>query len=417
MEKVFDEVIAAARAPYVHIGHDELDDWGKARFPYRPENVKLGAKELLRRDMMWHIDYAKKRGVKLMMWHDVLVAKNEAPGVTKGGAIGGTEQLRKTLPRDIVMCVWSYKPHKEFRDVDLFLNDGYPVVGCTWEHKQSGNKGNIGCFSRYCLGKKGVLGMLETTWSHFGTETMLNSHFQQATAYVTAAAFFWNVKAGLGRFKSELVLPALLDGPDAPRREKLASIPLEVNSLLPDLAGCFDKIPERLVTADGIAFPVVKVGKSTAALSGTPGRKLAIPLNGLKCDRLYLLNTMLETPSRIGIPLARVRAVYADGKSEEFFVRSSAVTYGYNSAPHFLTPDGRTATTLYEAFTPFAPAGYANAVRYTAPWRVGKKSFLRLAPIVWKNPRPGEALEKLELSEFNSTYRWYLLSLAAGTDL
>lgn len=415
LEKVFDEVLAASKSPYLHIGHDELNDWGRARFPHRPENVKLGAKELLRRDVMWHVDYARKNNVKLMLWHDVLVSKKEDPKITVGGAIGGTEQLRKTLPRDLVICVWSYKPRKEYRDVDLFLADGYQVIGCTWEHTPGNDRGNIGCFSRYVLDRPGMLGMLETTWSHFGTETMLNTHFYQVSAYVTAGAFFWNVRAGLDGNSPENTLLELLERPAAPKNETVASIPVAADTLLPQEFFDFDRLPEKLVTADGIVFPLAKAGLRTAALTGTPGQKFEVPLRNVKCDRLYLLGTLLESPSAHGLQLAKVRAVYADGGAEEFYLRSNTAVESFKSAPHFTDPDGRTSTVLYELNTPDAPYGYANRKSRSAKWPE-EKPRRHLAPIVWNNPHPERPLAALEFSEFNPEYRWYLLALAAGTD-
>ena len=413
LEKLFDEVVAAAGAPYLHIGHDEIGDWGKVRFPHRPENVKLGAKELFRRDVMWHVEYAKRKNVKLMLWHDALVSKKE-PGVTVAGAIGGTETLRKELPRDLVICVWSYKPREKFGDVDLFLKDGYPVIGCTWEHQKGSDWGNIGCFSRYCLGKPGVLGMLETTWSHFGTETMLNSHFFQVSACVTAAAYFWNTPAGLKKHSAERVLVELLDAPDTQYSERIAAIPFAGNALLDDKPFGFDRLSPVMRTRDGIRFPIMKSGRRTAGLTGRPGETHTIDLGGCKCDRLYLLAAMTEEPITRGLILAKASVVYADGSREEFYLRSPAATAGFMSAPHFRDPDGRTSRVLYELFPPDAAEGYVHRRDTAISWKNGGE-IRRLSPVVWVNPRPGKAVRELVLTEFNGTYPWYLLSLAAGS--
>ena len=410
----FDELIAASGTPYLHIGHDELDDWGKARFPHRPENVKLGARELFRRDVMWHHDYAKRKNVKLMLWHDALLAKNE-PGARVAGAIGGTETLRRELPRDLVICVWCYRNHKKFRDVDYFLEAGYPVIGCTWEYRPGTDRGNIGRFTRYCLGKPGVLGMLETTWSHFGTETMLNTHFFQATACVTAATNFWNNKSGLNRKSAETIFVDLFDFVLRPYKMRFTSIPFAGNTILDDLPFEFDMLPSVMTSRGGIRFPIMKAGAHTAALRGSPGEKLAIDLGGIRCNELYLLATLLEEPAARGVKLGRAAVEYADGSREEFFLRSPAATPSFQSAPHFTDPDGKTSLELHEIFTPDAETGYANRDLVCVYWRGGFKTRRKLPPTVWRNPHPDKPLRKLVLSEFNAIYPWYLLGLAAGT--
>ena len=414
LEKVFDELIAASGTPYLHIGHDEIDDWGRVRFPHRPENVKLGAKELFRRDVMWHHDYAKRKNVKLMLWHDALLAKSE-PGTAVAGAIGGTETLRKELPRDLVICVWSYRPRNKYREIDYFLKDGYPVIGCTWEHTPGSDRGNIGRFTRYCLDKPGVLGMLETTWSHFGTETMLNSHFFQATACVTAAANFWNSKAGLNRKSAEKVFVDLMGFVSQPYKMRFTSIPFAGNTVLDDQPFGFDNLAPVMNSRGGIRFPIMKAGAHTAALTGRAGEKLTIDLGGIRCDELYLLGTLLEEPVARGVKLGRVSVEYADGGSAEFFLRSPAATPSFQGAPHFTDPDGKTSQELHEIFTPDAETGYANRASVCMNWRDGFKRNYKLQPTVWKNPQPDKPLRKLVLSEFNSIYPWYLLGLAAGS--
>ncbi|MBQ6352381.1 MAG: beta-N-acetylhexosaminidase, partial [Lentisphaeria bacterium] len=377
LEKIFDELVAASGTPYLHIGHDEIDDWGRARFPFRPENVKLGVRELFRRDVMWHHDYARRRNLKLMMWHDALLAKHE-PDATVAGAIGGTETLRKELPRDIVICVWCYRDLKAFRDVDYFLREGYPVIGCTWEHKPGTDRGNIARFARYCLGKPGVLGMLETTWSHFGTETMLNSHFFQASACVTAAAHFWNGAAGLKNYSPETVFVSLMRYNTQPHEVRFSSIPFAGNVLLDDRSFGFDKLSRVMKSRGGIRFPIMKSGEHTAALTGRPGETLKIDLGGNRCDELYLLGTLLEEPVPRGIILARAAVEYSDGGRAEFYLRSPAATESFFGAPHFTDPDGKTSRELHEIFTPDAPSGYANRRDVCISWRGGFQKIYRL---------------------------------------
>ncbi|MBP5531432.1 MAG: family 20 glycosylhydrolase, partial [Lentisphaeria bacterium] len=87
---LFDEVLEAFRSPeYFHISHDELHD-----NPTREAGKKIGVKTLFYNDIMWHHEFFKKRGVKLMMWHDMLVSNAENKHRPVANARGGTEELR-----------------------------------------------------------------------------------------------------------------------------------------------------------------------------------------------------------------------------------------------------------------------------------------------------------------------------------
>ena len=95
MDAILDEVIEVFKPKYVHIGHDEIDMIG--RFPYQPENVKRGLVDVVYSDIMHYYDYLKKRGIGVMMWHDMIVTKTECP-------YNGPACARPTSPTSAPSC-------------------------------------------------------------------------------------------------------------------------------------------------------------------------------------------------------------------------------------------------------------------------------------------------------------------------
>ena len=156
LSALFDEVLEAFGHPeYFHISHDELHE-----NPTQDAGKKLGVAKLFYDDIMWHHEFFRKRGVKLMMWHDMLVSKAENHDRPVANARGGTEKLRKTLPKDITVCMWDYYRTKDGRyyQIDCLQRDGFPVWCAGWFFP-----GNLEMLSAYARGKK-AFGMIETTW-------------------------------------------------------------------------------------------------------------------------------------------------------------------------------------------------------------------------------------------------------------
>ncbi len=425
MEKVLDEAMRRFPSPYFNIGHDELRI-GVHHYPVRPEHVKRGAPDILKSDILWYHDLLRRHGRRMMMWHDTLLAPHEVtrhPG-TVALAFDGTEKLRRTLPRDIIIGIWNYKPDKpdhpnskEFPEVDIFLRDGYEVIGCTWHRP-----GNTENFAAYCAGKPGVLGMIQTTWSHFGTETMLYTHFKQAASWVRAGAAFWNARAAAAKNPDpEEIFLALFD---PPRRgsEMLTPVPMPANTVLKHPGFAFERIPGDTIVADGVPFMLNRPEGRVAGLVGAsrlnpafPSR-LSIPI-GAKCDTLYILGVLLRKPRQCVVRLGRMRVVYDDGSVETEILRGNLQLPGAQAAPPLKEENGADARNILEFFTPDALTGYRNRRAAAFEWSPDGEHVFRLWPLTWKNPCPDKKISRLEFSDLNSTYPIALLALTLGEQL
>ena len=111
---LLDEVIELfAPLKYVHIGHDEVYQIGVC-----PICQKTPPEELFYRDVMKIYDYLAARGIKTMMWADMLQP------VTKYKTWGAASRL----PRDIVMLdfIWYFHLDKDIEE--NLLPYGFPVA-------------------------------------------------------------------------------------------------------------------------------------------------------------------------------------------------------------------------------------------------------------------------------------------------
>ncbi|WP_169603931.1 family 20 glycosylhydrolase [Methylococcus geothermalis] len=183
---VLEEVINLLHPSAIHIGHDEL--YGSAE---RPKNWKTGEAllpaEWFLRDVHRIHDYLAQRGVETWMWGDMLIAPEEFPEMNRvfllGGVPGYGATLRRQLPKDIVICDWHYDEKldgfdlaapveslsrlwkregapktPEFRTIEAFRQDGFRVVGATFEKEATTR-----AFSAYAA-RHGASGMMATVW-------------------------------------------------------------------------------------------------------------------------------------------------------------------------------------------------------------------------------------------------------------
>jgi hexosaminidase len=171
--KMLDEAIEVFDHPeYVHIGHDEFQNRGT--FPVHEECKKIGDVDLYYMDTLKLYEHLKQKGVKTMMWGDILY-KDKFQGKID------------SLPKDILIADWRYSPRTEYPSIDFFQDHGFKILGCTWYIPK-----NIEGFSQYCA-KKHSYGMMQTTWTgYFGNKTAMEKEFQQIYAYILAVDYFWS---------------------------------------------------------------------------------------------------------------------------------------------------------------------------------------------------------------------------------
>lgn len=168
-----DELIETLQPAAIHIGHDEVEgifprSKNKQWTPQeQKKRLKPGDKVLPPWLFFYHVErvnnYLRERGVRTWMWGDMLISGDEFPGMDGDNLNGsyGYADLRKKLPRDILICDWHYK-HKgpQFETTRAFMSDGFEVLGTTWNDFE-----NIESFSRYTASLSGrTRGMVATTW-------------------------------------------------------------------------------------------------------------------------------------------------------------------------------------------------------------------------------------------------------------
>ena len=145
--------------PYFHIGCDEAHSLATC-YSCR----KFVLKDLITDHILWFHDLLKKRGARAIMWHDMLLEKNDKRWKNYI-AHGKIANLHKAFPRDIIIADWQYdRPRPEldsepdWATVKFFKKQGFDVLMCPWLDPR--DMRSIG----KTVGSEHLMGMLETTW-------------------------------------------------------------------------------------------------------------------------------------------------------------------------------------------------------------------------------------------------------------
>lgn len=404
--RILDEVLEAFRRPeYFHISHDELHD-----HPTREEGRKLGVAKLFYDDVMWHYDFFKKRGVKLMMWHDMLVGREENHGRAVANARGGTEKLRKKLPRDITVCMWDYYVTKDgkYHQIGLLQRDGFPVWCAGWFFP-----GNLEKLTAYAH-RKHVAGMIETTWhSKVGSGGLLQTQYTQLKAYIRAAALFWNPGyrplPDTARVYSDLMCP---EGVPAKR---IYPVPVRCNTLLDEPGDAWEQLPETLRTRDNMTFKIAKLKGKTGAVMVTsqyapdfPG-KVRIPVRDT-CRRMHLLHTTLDKAVRPDKIVVKLVFRYKDGGVAAVWPRNS-IDINYGTPPVF-KEFGKEVRRVGEVATPRADYTFFMNHRNVFEWKNRLGQPRRIWYWTWENPHPERELDHLLVEAVPGGSSYALLALS-----
>lgn len=160
------EIIELVHPHAIHIGHDEVSGFN----PYT-SRARLGrGKKMLPADLFLEDvkqihSFLESKKVETWMWGDMLVSPEEFPDLLPqslhGTKLGYGPELRKKLPKNIVICDWRYKDQMTtFPTMHAFKSDGFRVIGATFERSETTRN-----FSRYAA-SVGADGMIATTWFH-----------------------------------------------------------------------------------------------------------------------------------------------------------------------------------------------------------------------------------------------------------
>jgi len=163
---IVDEIIKLVEPKAFHIGHDEVAGHNeKSKRKWLKKGEKMLPPELFLKDVLILHSYLKKRGIETWMWGDMLISPKEFPSMFPKHlhGIDGYPEIRKKIPKDIVICDWHYNDtQEEFPSSLEFAKEGHKVLGSTWKKKIT-----IKNFSKYIANMPfNGEGMIATIWFH-----------------------------------------------------------------------------------------------------------------------------------------------------------------------------------------------------------------------------------------------------------
>jgi len=368
----------------------------RGRYPYRPENVRKGMKKCVLDDIMFYYDYAKKHNARVMMWHDMIMAPGESD-VAAGGPPNNLSEIRKDLPKDVIICVWRYTGGS-FPEFKLLKKEGFDTVGCSWYGKDNPEQ--------LCewMKREGGMGLMVTTWAgYFGSKSLLRENFYQVEPYVRGAAWAWrtdrrtNAAYDCSEILCKLMLPPAPAAGAERRVDISAAANLDLSSENMPFMLCDDlyignaeltgkvnfKLPERDGKRAAIAF-------KSRLNPEFPGGSVVVVLN-CKAKALAVLSTTMGLTPPVKAQIGGVKLVYADGTATGFPVRYGIETGtpmdDYN---FYLRPDN---CLTWPAFGDFNGKPY-------------KIWSFRVA-----NPHPDKEIAKVEFSGSPDGFAFYVLGL------
>lgn len=390
MADLIDETIELFGHPeYMHMGRDEFDMRG--RFPFHEECRKIGREQLYIDDMIWNYAYLKARGIKMMVWGDVLLKKPY-------------EEKIDQLPKDIVICDWHYGAMEQYHSVSYFRDRGFRVIGCTWY-----NPANLYYFSEDSL-RRGAEGMMQTTWTGFMPEArVLDQEFYQIHAYVLGAEWAWSPGA-----------PKLFDLPYEPENV-FSKLWFETDSRADRTWFSVDLRPFRNISLvdrkDRIGWLGLDEGND---LSGLPTglRVMAdIPFD-LGSDRrgtivggpADMLREFGPVRAVTGIPVGRKAdklhflhtSAYCGGQGQ--FVGQYVVNYADGT-------NARVDLSYRNNITSWASSNAASRVGTAWRGRTASGTIVTLNVLAWTNPNPGKEIASIDLAAADSQAAPVLLAV------
>lgn len=389
IQLIYDETLALFGSRYFHIGHDEVSMRG--RYPFREEARRWGKTKLFVYDTNRLHDYLADKGVRTMMWGDMLLSRDESnDSAANAPSADEAARRRAEISKDIVICDWHYTPSppEDYKSLKVFRDAGFTTIACTWDNPE-----NIYTFAQAAR-LYGAWGLLQTTWAGYSiTARTVAEQPQQFAAYVLAAEYAWSANsprpAELGWNAQEVfdraMQPArmelgvrpgwMLNLSGVPGVEDLRDNFLGFGSAL-DLVAIRgdDRISNHLFWSGDGSYPAVVLGG--ALLKGDEARPRAVTL---KCDLpagatevAFLQATAF--PARAGDVVGEYELVYADGTT-------SATPLKYGQETRALT-DTRGTHAAETAWSGRTAAGVPAALR-----------MLRVT-----NPEPGKTIKAIRFS-------------------
>ncbi len=168
---LIDELLDVFEPEYFNIGNDELI----SSFNVEKRTASVlecprcrgtdAAEWLLESTHHWQ-HYLAGRGVKTMMWADMLLHPDDFSqysmryGSIFGGAPDNFHRALEVLSRDIILCDWQYDACRDFPTNPYLQSKGFKVIGCP-----KNEEGSF-LYTRYAQRERSenFLGMIVTDW-------------------------------------------------------------------------------------------------------------------------------------------------------------------------------------------------------------------------------------------------------------
>lgn len=193
LKDVLREALDVFKPHIFHLGHDEVTLRGRFPNPECPRCSTGTTTDLVLAHAAELHDWLGARGVRMMIWGDMLLAKDEGPDSAHAPNAADAVKRRSGLPHGTVVADWHYHPRKEYPSLALLRKSGLETIACTWHEPR-----NIADFAREAR-KAGARGLLQTTWAgYFPDESVLSGpELRQFTAFILAAEYSWSGRAEL----------------------------------------------------------------------------------------------------------------------------------------------------------------------------------------------------------------------------
>ncbi|MEN6356919.1 MAG: beta-N-acetylhexosaminidase [Armatimonadota bacterium] len=185
--KIYDEAINVFKPKYFHIGHDEVANRGK--FPTCDLCKDKSMTELMCGDIRRIHDYFSKKGIRMMMWGDMLLADGEASSSKNAPNAIESKKRRDLIPKDVIITDWHYDPARvqDYNSLKVFQDAGFDVIASTWYTPR-----NIWSFANAAKANHSM-GHLLTLWVGTNSnEQNLVGRKEQFNAMVLGGEFAWN---------------------------------------------------------------------------------------------------------------------------------------------------------------------------------------------------------------------------------
>ena len=177
---------------YFHIGCDE------ASIPSCPDCVKHSYSTLFKEQVKEMSEYVNSLGARTLMWHDMLLDKDDPRWKSKDGSktnsivAKGTKETASVvneLPKDVIICDWYYRnPRESYPNWDYFKSFGFDVIACPWDRE-----GTVDMITK--APKAGLKGILGTIWNHYYGLSLLDIYYK-------VGSLTWNSNAALNVYGS-----------------------------------------------------------------------------------------------------------------------------------------------------------------------------------------------------------------------